>query len=73
MKEETFDDSYYDEEFNDDWDPTGGEEDDFILDPEDINNNIDWMENIEDPDLLENFNLDDMEDLEDDDEFNLDQ
>jgi hypothetical protein len=77
MKEEMFDDSYYDEDFNDDWDSDKEEDDEFSFDPDDINDKIDWMENIEDPDLLEDFNLDDMDDLDDvddgDDQFNFDE
>lgn len=62
MKEEMFDDSYYDEDFNEDWDPGKDEEDDYSYDPEGVEDNIEWMENIEDPDLLEDFNMDDLDD-----------
>jgi hypothetical protein len=69
MKEEMFDDSYYDEDFNDDWDSDKEEdEDEFSFDPDDISDKLDWMENIEDPDLLDDFNLDEMDDLEDADD-----
>ncbi|MBR9998631.1 MAG: hypothetical protein KFF73_06655 [Cyclobacteriaceae bacterium] len=77
MKEEMFNDSYYDEDFNEDWDAEKEEEDEFSFDPDDIHDKIDWIENIEDPDLLEDFNIDDMEDLEDmddvDDQYNFDE
>jgi hypothetical protein len=69
MKDDIFDDSYYDEDFNDDWDPERENLDDLSFDPDEINDNIDWMENMEDPDLLEDFDLDDL----DDDEYNLDE
>jgi len=61
MKEETFDDSYY-EDFNEDWNSDDEEFDNYTFDADEINDNLEWMEKIEDPDLLDDFDIDDMED-----------
>jgi hypothetical protein len=67
MRKETFDDEYLNDDFDESWDSEtdewGDDEelntDDISFDIDDIEDNPSWMEEIEDPDLLNDFDLDD--------------
>ncbi len=64
MREELFDDPNFEEDFNEDWDNEKDNWDEMTYDQENFDNLPDWIDDVDDPENLDDFNFDD--DFEDD-------